>query len=81
NYTFGFKLGKGEKRISLIENTPELAEGLRTLYLFHHLAIKLKLRLPITKMLYQVVYDDYDFTEALNYLITYPYDVDVDITF
>lgn len=81
NYSFGFKLGRGEKRISLIENTPELAEGVRTLYLFHHLAIKLKLRLPITKMLYQVVYDDYDFSEALNYLITYPYDVDVDIIF
>jgi glycerol-3-phosphate dehydrogenase (NAD(P)+) len=43
--------------------------------------MKLKLRLPITKMLYQVVYEDYDFSEALNYLITYPYDVDVDITF
>lgn len=74
-------MGKGEKRISLLENAPELAEGVRTLYLFHHLSMKLKLRLPITKMLYQVVYEDYDFSEALNYLITYPYDVDVDITF
>lgn len=81
NFSFGFKLGKGENRENLLANTPELAEGVRTLYIFHHLAIKLKIRLPITKMLYQVVYKDFEFEEALNYLITYPYDVDVDILF
>jgi glycerol-3-phosphate dehydrogenase (NAD(P)+) len=81
NFSFGYKLGQGENRKNLIANTPELAEGIRTLYIFHHLALKLKLRLPITKMLYQVIYEDFEFSEALNYLITYPYDVDVDILF
>ena len=81
NFSFGYKLGQGENRLDLLANTPELAEGVRTLYIFHHLSLKLKLRLPITKMLYQVIYEDFEFAEALNYLITYPYDVDVDILF
>lgn len=81
NFTFGYKLGKGMSKESLIADSHELAEGVRTLYIFHHLALKLKLRLPITKMLYQFVYEEFDFGEALNYLMNYPYDVDVDIVF
>jgi len=80
NYSFGIRLGKGGDMATLLAETPELAEGVRTLFIFHHLSQKIKLRLPITRMLYQVIYEQMDFADALNFLITYPYNVDVDIT-
>jgi glycerol-3-phosphate dehydrogenase (NAD(P)+) len=43
-----------------------------------HLAKSLRLRVPITEMLYQIVFEGFPIEEAMNYLITYPYEVDVD---
>ena len=56
----------------------ELAEGVRTLHIAHHLARQHKLHVPITDMLYAVVFERYPIEKALQYLMTYPYAVDVD---
>ena len=78
NFTFGYRLGMGES-IEEIESTmPELAEGVRTLKIARQLAKYYKLRVPITEMLYQIVFEDFDIDRAIHFLITYPYDVDVD---
>ena len=78
NYTFGFRLGQGEKMQDIQATMPELAEGVRTLKITWHLANYYKLRLPITQMLYNIVFEGYNIDKAIKYLITYPYDVDVD---
>jgi len=33
---------------------------------------------PITDMLYKIVFEHFDIDRAIHFLITYPYDVDVD---
>lgn len=78
NYTFGKRLGKGESLEQIMETMPELAEGVRTLKIFNHLSRQHKIRVPITQMLYRAVFEGFEVEKALKYLITYPYDVDVD---
>jgi glycerol-3-phosphate dehydrogenase (NAD(P)+) len=78
NYTFGTRLAKGETVEQIKANMPELAEGVRTLRIAHALAKHYKLHVPITDMIYAVVYEQLAVTKALEYLMTYPYAVDVD---
>ena len=78
NYTFGFRLGQGETAEEIKTSMPELAEGVRTLKIAKHLAKEYHLRVPITEMLYNLVFHEYDFDRVINFLMTYPYDVDVD---
>lgn len=78
NYMFGFRLGSGESLEEVRSTSPELAEGVRTLMITRHLAKNLRLRVPITEMLYQIVFEGFPVEEAMNFLITYPYEVDVD---
>lgn len=78
NFSLGFRLGKGENIRDIQESMPETAEGVRTLKITYHLSNYFKLKVPITRMLYKVVFEGYDSERALRYLITYPYDVDVD---
>ncbi len=78
NFTFGFRLGRGESKAQIEATMPELAEGVRTLYIAHHLAAYYKLRVPVTQMLYKVVFKGFDIEKAIEYLINYPYDIDVD---
>jgi glycerol-3-phosphate dehydrogenase (NAD(P)+) len=78
NYTFGFRLGQGETAEEIKKSMPELAEGVRTLKIAKHLAKEYQLRVPITEMLYNLVFHEYDFDRVITFLMTYPYDVDVD---
>jgi len=78
NFTFGYRLGKGEAIEEIERTMPELAEGVRTLRITRRLAEHYRLKMPITRMLYEVVFKGHDVDEAIRYLINYPYDVDVD---
>lgn len=78
NYTFGFRIGQGESLEEVRATSQELAEGVRTLMITRHLARDLKLRVPITEMLYQIIFEGFPIDKAMDYLITYPYEVDVD---
>jgi len=57
---------------------PELAEGLRTIKIAKELADHYRLHVPITQMLYRVMYEDLKIETAIEFLMRYPYDVDVD---
>lgn len=78
NYSFGYRLGQGETMEAITASVPELAEGLRTLQITRHLAKCYKLRVPITEMIYRIIFEGFEIDRALDYLMTYPYDVDVD---
>lgn len=78
NFTFGYRLGQGEEMAEIQKSMPELAEGVRTLKVIYKLARTYRLRIPITDLLYKVVFEEYDIDKALNFLMTYPYAVDVD---
>ncbi len=78
NYTFGTYLAQGLSVAEIRDQMPELAEGVRTLRIAHALAKHYKLHVPITDMLYAVVFEGVPVERALEYLMTYPYGVDVD---
>ncbi len=78
NFTFGFRLGKGEKREDILASMPEIPEGVGTLRIARQLASYYKLRVPITQMIYNIVFKDFDIDKAIDFLMTYPYDIDVD---
>lgn len=78
NYTFGLRLAKGETAETIKTTMPELAEGVRTLRIAHALAKHYKLHVPITDTLYAVVFENLPIEKALEYLMSYPYSVDVD---
>ncbi|HNE30095.1 MAG TPA: glycerol 3-phosphate dehydrogenase, partial [Saprospiraceae bacterium] len=78
NYTFGTRLAKGESAAEIRDKMPELAEGVRTLRIARQLARQYKLHVPITSTLYNVVFQGLPVEKALEYLMTYPYAVDVD---
>ncbi len=78
NYMFGYRIGSGENLSEVRATSQELAEGVRTLMITRHLAKSMRLRAPITEMLYRIVFEDFPVKEAMDYLITYPYEVDVD---
>lgn len=78
NYSFGYRLGKGETVEEINANNNELVEGLRTLIIVYHLSRSQKLVLPIIRMLYRIVYRNFTIEDAVKYLMAYPFDTDVD---
>lgn len=78
NYTVGTRLAKGEKLDEIIASMDEVAEGVRTLRIAQQLAKHYSIHVPITLMLYKIVYEDYDIQRAINFLMRYPYAPDVD---
>jgi glycerol-3-phosphate dehydrogenase (NAD(P)+) len=78
NYSFGYRLAKGETTAAIRESMPELAEGVRTLRIARQLAKHYKLHVPITTMLHAAIFEDFPLEKGLEYLMTYPYAVDVD---
>ncbi len=78
NFSFGRRIGLGEKASFIVNDMQELAEGYRTVQIMNYLAIQYKLRLPIIKMIYAILFEDFDPEKAIKFLIRYPYGVDVD---
>lgn len=78
NFNFGMRLARGESASKIRETMPELAEGVRTLRIAHGLARQYKLHAPIIATLHSVVFEGLSVEKALEYLMAYPYAVDVD---
>ena len=78
NYTFGMRLAQGETREEIIHSMQEVAEGVRTIRIAHRIARTYRIHVPITDMLYRIVFEGFDIDRAINFLIEYPYDIDVD---
>ncbi len=67
NYSFGKKLAsEGGTADQIIKSIGEVVEGVNTLKIIHLLAKKEALQLPITNMLYRVVYEDFPVDKALR---------------
>lgn len=78
NFTFGFLLGQGKTKEIIEKEMPELAEGVGTLKIAVGLAKYYHLKIPIIETIYKIVFENLDIERALQYLITFPYDIDVD---
>ena len=78
NFTVGYRLAKGETLQQILETMEETAEGVHTVKIMTQLAENLKVRAPITQMLYKVLFENMKVEEALQYLMKYPFNADVD---
>ncbi len=78
NFTVGFKLAKGESLREILAGTDEVAEGINTVKIAKKCADHYKVRAPITATLYQVLFEDMTVKKALEYLMRYPLNVDID---
>ena len=78
NYSFGVRLAAGESRQQITDSMSEIAEGVRTLRIAQRIARTYRLHVPITDMLFRVVFDGFNIDKAIEFLMEYPYDIDVD---
>lgn len=78
NFTFGYRIGQGEKMDEILRTMPEQPEGVRTLKIARHLSKSYKLHVPIIQMVYSVVFQGLDIEKAITFLMEYPYAIDVD---
>lgn len=79
NYTVGYRLAQGESLTEIEQTMQETAEGINTIKVMKaFLEGKGNMRAPITENLYKVLFEDLKIEEALQYLMKYPFSVDVD---
>ncbi len=78
NFQVGYKLAKGITLNEIMKGTDEIAEGINTVRIAKKCADYYKAKAPITSMLYKVLFENLTVAEALQYLMRYPLDVDID---
>ncbi|HRI79841.1 MAG TPA: NAD(P)H-dependent glycerol-3-phosphate dehydrogenase [Cyclobacteriaceae bacterium] len=78
NFTVGYRLAKGEKLKDILEDMQEVAEGVNTVRIAKKCAVYYKVRPLITDSLYKVLFEGLTVQEALDYLMRYPLNVDID---
>lgn len=78
NYTVGYRLAQGETLQQILATMEETAEGIQTVKIMTQIADHLKVRAPITQMLYKVLFEGMRVQDALQYLMKYPFNADVD---
>lgn len=78
NFTVGFRLANGENLAEIIASTDEIAEGINTVQIAKKFADYYKVKAPITTTLYKVFFEDLTMKQALQYLMRYPLNVDID---
>lgn len=78
NFQIGYKLAQGKTLTEILESTDEVAEGIGTVQIVKKCADYYKVKAPITSTLYKVLFDNLTVEEALQYLMRYPLDVDID---
>lgn len=78
NFNVGFRLAKGETLADILASTDEIAEGVNTVQIAKKCADYYKVKAPITTTLYKVFFEDLTVKQALQYLMRYPLNVDID---
>lgn len=78
NFNVGYRLAQGETLKDILASTDEIAEGINTVLIAKKCADYYKVRAPITTTLYNVLFEDLTVKQALNYLMRYPLNVDID---
>lgn len=78
NYSFGYDIGSGKTTEEALQNTGEVVEGLHTLKIVYSIIKKNRLMLPITIILYKIIFDQYDINTAIEILMKGDGSQDVD---
>lgn len=78
NYQAGFRLGQGESLEEIMATSTDVIEGIKTLETIRSLSHHLKITTPIVEIVHRVFFKNMSVDNAIEFLITYPYAVDVD---
>lgn len=78
NFTVGFRLAKGESLEQILGSMDEVAEGINTIRVMDAFIKTAGIRAPITENLHRVLFEDLAIEDALQFLMKYPFSVDVD---
>lgn len=78
NYTVGYRMAKGETLTAILADMEEVAEGVNTLRISRAMANYLGYRAPLTETVYDVLYGEKTVQEGLDYLMKFPFYVDID---
>jgi glycerol-3-phosphate dehydrogenase (NAD(P)+) len=78
NFNVGYRLAQGESLAKILESTDEIAEGIQTVKICKKCADYYQVKAPITATLYKVLFEDLTMKQALQYLMRYPLNVDID---
>jgi glycerol-3-phosphate dehydrogenase (NAD(P)+) len=78
NFNVGFRLAKGETLQQILKSTDEIAEGIQTVKIAKKCADHYQVKAPITSSLFKVLFEDLTVKQALQYLMRYPLNVDID---
>lgn len=77
NFTVGYRLAQGEKLADILEDMHEVAEGVNTIRIAKKCGDYYKVRPLITDTLYKVLFEGMTVQDALDYLMRYPLNVDI----
>ena len=78
NYTVGYRLARGETLQHVIDTSEEVAEGIHTVKVAKKLADHYKVRAPIIQIIHKMLFEELPAPEALEYLMKYQFEQDVD---
>ncbi len=78
NFTVGYRLAKGETLDFILSTMDEVAEGVNTIQIVKKCADFYKVRALITENLYKVLFENVTAQAALDYLMRYPLNIDID---
>jgi glycerol-3-phosphate dehydrogenase (NAD(P)+) len=72
NRFVGYELGRGRLLTEIIARMSEVAEGVKTTRAVRLLADRMKVEMPITRVVYQVLYENRSAREAADELMMRP---------
>lgn len=78
NFTVGYRSAKGEKLEDILADMEEVAEGINTVKISRAMANYLGFRAPLTETIHEVLFGDKSVEEGLDYLMKFPFYVDID---
>ncbi|MFT4525123.1 MAG: glycerol-3-phosphate dehydrogenase (NAD(P)+) [Bacteroidia bacterium] len=78
NFTVGYRIAQGESLQQILESMEEVAEGVNTLRIAKGMSNYLGFRAPLTETCYTVAQGDKTVQEGLDYLMKFPYLIDID---
>lgn len=78
NFTVGYRLAKGETLQHILSDMEEVAEGVNTIRIAKKFADYYGVRALITDTLYRVLFEGMTMETAVQYLMRYPLNVDID---
>jgi len=78
NFNVGYQLAQGASLNDILARTDEVAEGIYTVQIAKKCADYYRVKAPITTALYQVLFENLTVQDAVQYLMKYPLNVDID---